>query len=102
MDLIILLALIVIIAFFFRDYKNVVYFLGIVEIFFRIIHFIGDHLKISELNKFINDYIPQSLFTMLGKYSNGLLYEILIWLLLAIFISLEIYLINISLKEENN
>ena len=88
MDLIILLALIVIIAFFFRDYKNVVYFLGIVEIFFRIIHFIGDHLKISELNKFINDYIPQSLFTMLGKYSNGLLYEILIWLLLAIFISL--------------
>ena len=94
MDLIILLALIVIIAFFFRDYKNVVYFLGIVEIFFRIIHFIGDHLKISELNKFINDYIPQSLFTMLGKYSNGLLYEILIWLLLAIFISLEVYLIK--------
>lgn len=99
MDLIILLALIVIIAFFFRDYKNVVYFLGIVEIFFRIIHFIGDHLKISELNKFINDYIPQSLFTMLGKYSNGLLYEILIWLLLAIFISLEIYLIKYFFKR---
>lgn len=99
MDLIILLALIVIIAFFFRDYKNVVYFLGIVEIFFRIIHFIGDHLKISELNKFINDYIPQSLFTMLGKYSNGLLYEILIWLLLAIFISLEVYLIKYFFKR---
>lgn len=99
MDLIILLALIVIIAFFFRDYKNVVYFLGIVEIFFRIIHFIGDHLKISELNKFINDYIPQSLFTMLGKYANGLLYEILMWLLLAIFISLEVYLIKYFFKR---
>lgn len=99
MDLIILLVLIIIIAFFFRDYKNVVYFLGIVEIFFRIIHFIGDHLKISELNKFINDYIPQSLFTMLGKYANGLLYEILMWLLLAIFISLEVYLIKYFFKR---
>lgn len=99
MDLIILLILIVIIAFFFRDYKNVVYFLGIVEIFFRILHFIGDHLKIVEFNKFINDYIPTSLFSMLGKYANGLLYEILMWLLLACFISLEVYLVKYFFKR---
>ena len=99
MDLIILLILIVVIAFFFRDYKNVVYFLGIVEIFFRILHFIGDHLKIVELNKFINDYIPTSLFSMLGKYANGLLYEILMWLLLACFISLEVYLVKYFFKR---
>ena len=100
MDLIILLVLIIIIAFFFRDYKNVVYFLGITEIFFRILHFIGDHLKIvTEVNKVINAYIPTSLFTMLGKYANGLLYEILMWLLLACFISLEVYLVKYFFKR---
>lgn len=100
MDLIILLVLIVIVAFFFKDYKNVVYFLGIVEIFFRIIHFIGDHLKVVELNQVINKYIPSSLFSMLGKYSNGLLYEILMWLLLLCFISLEVYLVKYFFKRK--
>lgn len=99
MDLIIILGLIIIIAFFFRDFKNIVYFLGIVEIFFRIIHFIGDHLKIVELNHFINKYIPSSLFNMLGKYANGLLYEVLIWGLLIIFIFLEYYLIKYFFKR---
>lgn len=100
MDLIIILILIVIAACFFRDYKNVVYLLGIIEIFFRILHFIGDHLKlIPELNKIINAYIPTSLFTMLGKYSSGLLYEILMWMLLAVFISFEVYLIRYFLKR---
>ncbi|MBP3461293.1 MAG: hypothetical protein J6K21_02670 [Bacilli bacterium] len=99
MDLIILLVLIVAIAFFFKDYKNVVYFLGIVEILFRIIHFIGDHLKIIELNQFINKYIPSSLFTMLGKYADGLLYEILMWILLICFVSLEVYLVKYFFKR---
>lgn len=100
MDLIIILVLIVIAAFFFRDYKNVVYLLGIIEIFFRILHFIGDHFKIvPEVNKIVNEYIPTSLFTMLGKYANGLLYEILMWMLLAIFISLEVYLIKYFFKR---
>ena len=99
MDLIILLVLIVVVAFFFKDYRNVVYFLWIVEIFFRILHFIGDHLKIVELNQFINKYIPSSLFSMLGKYSSGLLYEILMWLLLGCFISLEVYLVRYFFKR---
>ena len=99
MDLIILLVLIVAIAFFFKDYKNVVYFLGIVEILFRIIHFIGDHLKIIELNQFINKYIPSSLFTRLGKYADGLLYEILMWILLICFVSLEVYLVKYFFKR---
>lgn len=99
MDLVVLLVLIIVIAFFYRDYKNVVYFLGIVEIFFRIIHFIGDHLKITGLNKIVDEYIPTSLFTMLGKYANGLLYEILMWLLLFCFISFEVYLIKYFFKR---
>ena len=60
MDLIILLALIVIIAFFFRDYKNVVYFLGIIEIFFRLVHRIAELINLAGFQSFVNEYIPSS------------------------------------------
>ena len=99
MDLIIILVLIAIICFFFRDYKHAVYFIGIIEILFRVIHFIGDHLGVKDVNKVINEYVPDSLFSVLAHYSSGLLYEILMWLLVAMFISLEVYLVRYFFKR---
>ena len=99
MDLIIILILIAVIVFFFRDFKHTAYFFGIVEIFFRLLHFIADHIHIPELSKFINQYIPSSLFTMLGKYANGLLYEILMWGLFAYFCALLVYLVMYFFKR---
>ena len=99
MDLIILLVLIIVVCFFFRDYKHAVYFLGIVELFFRLIHFIADHVPVKELSSFINKYIPASLFNVLSKYSSGLLFEILMWLLFACFVSLLVYLVRYFFKK---
>lgn len=99
MDLIVFVILLIIILIWFKDYHNMVYFLGISEIFFRIMHFIGDNLGINEVNNVINKYIPSSLFQILAKYSNGLLYTILCWGLLVCFIVLEINLIKYFLKR---
>lgn len=99
MDLIIFLVLIAIIVFFFRDFKHTAYFFGIVEIFFRLLHFLADHIKITEFSRFIYKNIPNSLFTMLGKYANGLLYEILMWLLFGYFVALLVYLIRYFFKR---
>ena len=99
MDLIIILLLLAVIVFFFRDFKHTAYFLGIVELFLRLLHFLADHLQVAELSKFINKYIPNSLFTMLGKYANGLLYEILMWVLFAYFCALLVYLIRYFFKR---
>ena len=99
MDLIIILALIIVIAFFFRDYKHAVYFLGICEILFRLIHFIGDNLHIKPLNEFIDNYIPSSLFSIIAHYSSGLLYEILKWVLVILFGSFLVYLIRYFFKR---
>ena len=54
MDLIILVVLVLIILIWFRNFNSFVYFLGIAEIFFRIMHFIGDNLGIKEVNNVIN------------------------------------------------
>ncbi len=100
MDLIIFLVFIAIIIFWTKDFKFFIYFLGIAELFFRLMHFIADNLKIAELSNFIRNYIPESIFNILAKYSNGLFYEILCWALFAAFVTLEVYLVKYLLKRK--
>ena len=99
MDLIIFLFLIAVIVFFFRDFKHTVYFFGIVEILLRLLHFLADHIPVKEVSNFISKNLPSSLFEMLGKYANGLLYEILMWLLFAYFVAFLVYLIRYFFKR---
>ena len=49
MDLVILIVLIVIVVCAYKDIKFVTYLLGILEIFFRIMHYLGDNLPIIGL-----------------------------------------------------
>ncbi len=99
MDLIILLVLVAVIVFFFKDFKSVVYFIGIIEIFFHLIHFIGDKLGIIAINQFINDYIPSTILEILARYSAGLLYDIFEWLFVFLFIAFLFYLIKYFIKK---
>ena len=46
MDLLILIVLIVIVVCAYRDVKFVSYLFGILEIFFRIVHYLGDNIPI--------------------------------------------------------
>lgn len=99
MDLVILVILLIIILIWFKNFNSFVYFLGITEIFFRIMHFISANIGIKEVSNVINTYIPSSLFSLLAKYSNGLLYTILSWGLLICFIILEVSLIKYFFKR---
>lgn len=98
MELIIFLILLVIVIAFFRDIKFVVYFLGILEIFFRIIHYLGDHITFININTFINNYIPTSLFAIINKYTVGIVNEIMSWVLVAGFILFLVYLVKYFFK----
>lgn len=100
MELVVLLVLIVLVIVLLKDIKWVTYLLGIIEIFLRIVHYIGDHLKIAELNNFINGYLPNSLFSVLSKYSSGIVYDILSWILLGFFIFFLCYLVRYLLKRK--
>ena len=94
MDLAVLLILIIIVVLVLKDVKWVTYLIGIVEIFLRLIHYIGDNLKIASLNNFINEYFPTSIFAILGKYSSGVVYDILSWVLVLFLIWFLIYLVK--------
>ena len=94
MDLIILLILIVIVVMVYRDVKYLVYLLGILELFFRLVHHIGDTLGINSINNVINKYIPASLFFLFEKYTTGIVYDIISWSLMLAFCAFLYYLVK--------
>lgn len=98
--LILLVILIIIVGFYFKNFKSVVYFLGIVEIFFRLIHKIAILLGIKDFILFINKYIPSSLESVIDTYSSGILNTVLIWILLFLFVYFEWYLITYWVKKK--
>ena len=100
MDLIIVILLIIVGAIFYKDGKFVVYLIGAMEVFFRLIHYIGDHIKFINLNSFINKVFPSSLFSMFRKYSSGIIYSIIAWTLVLAFILFLYYLIIYLIKKK--
>lgn len=100
MDLIIIILLIVGVVVIYKDVKFVTYLIGILEIFFRLIHYIGDNITFINLNPFVNKYIPYSLFSIIEKYTSGVVSAIISWLLVAVFIMFLVYLVKYLIKKK--
>ena len=98
MDLVIVIALLAVVIFIYKNVHFVVYLLGVLEIFFRLIHYIGDNIPFLNMNPFINKYIPTSLFSIISKYTTGVVEIILSWLLVLSFVMLLIYLVKYLFK----
>lgn|SRR5574344_894332 len=100
MDLIILLGLIVVVVVVYRDIKFVVYLLGILEIFFRLVHYLGDNIPVVRINPFVDIYIPKSIFSIINKYTVGIVGDIMSWTLVLCFIVFLIYLVKYFIKKK--
>lgn len=77
-DVIILLIVVLLIAFIFKKPSNAIIFLGLIDIFLRIINFIGNNTS-KDINAIINKYFPSSIEGLVMKYSSGTLETILVW-----------------------
>lgn len=94
MDLVIIFILLVLVAMFFRKFKSFIYALAIIEVFFKILTFIKNNIGIIELSNLIDKYIPESIINVLGRYSSGLFYTILVWGFVACMICFLVYLVK--------
>ena len=98
--LILLVVAIIIVGLFFKDFKSVVYFLGIIDITFRLFHKLIELIQIKFLTEFVTNYIPSSLESIINHYSTGILNTILIWVLFLLYLYFLIYLIKYWLKKK--
>ena len=99
MDLVVIVILVVIVVAVFKDWRLIIYSLGTLEVFFRLIHHIGDKLNLISINPFVDKYIPDSLYNVLAKYTDGIIYDILSWCLIIVFIMFLVYLVKYIIRR---
>lgn len=96
-DLVVLLVILAVVIFFFKRFSSFVYSIAIIDIFLRILTFLKNN-TVPELKALIGKYFPESVASIIGKYSDGIFYTILMWayvIIFAIFLGyITIYFIN--------
>ncbi|MGN1000406.1 MAG: hypothetical protein ACI4OG_00530 [Bacilli bacterium] len=97
-DLAIVLILLIVVVVFFRKFSSFVYAFAIIDIFLRIMTFIK-YNTVPELKSLIGRYLPESIGAIIGRYSSGLLYTILMWIYVIIFIIFLSYITSYFIKK---
>ena len=98
--LIILVITIILVGLYFKDFKSVVYFLGIIDIFFHLLHKLISLIDIEIITNFVKEYIPNSIESIINYYSSGILNTVLIWVLFFLYVYFEIYLVKYWIKKK--
>lgn len=84
----------------FRRFSRFVYYIGIVDIFLKLLDYIANNVPITFLTNFINKYFPNSVASIIRSYTTGIFTTVLIWGLVIIYVILLFYLLKIFLKKK--
>lgn len=101
MDIVVIVLVIAAIAvMIFKKFSNVIYYIGIIDIFLRILDFIANNIPVPVVSNFINSYFPNSVSHIIDMYSSGIFTTVLLWLLCVVYIILLFYLVRIFWKKK--
>ena len=84
----------------FKRFSSLVYYIGIVDIFLRVLDFIANNIPVPVLSNFINNYFPNSISHIIEMYSSGIFTTVLLWALYIIYMILLFYLIRTFWKKK--
>lgn len=100
-DLIVFILLVIAVVVFFRNFSSFVYFVVIMDILYRLLHFLSDNLKVPELTALIDKYVPKDVVGLIGNYigTKGIFYTILIWFMFFMYCIFLFYIIRTFVKK---
>ena len=98
-DLVVLIVLLILVIFVVRRFSSFVYSLAIIDIFLRIITYIGQHVPVPELKALISKYFPQSVPYILDRYTGGIVLSILMWIYVFFYICFLVYITKYFIKK---
>ena len=84
---------------FKKQPKSIVYYITIMDMFFRILSFISSNIPIKVISNFINKYIPTSVNNIVESYTSGIFTTVLLWLLVVVYIIFLVSTVKIFLKK---
>lgn len=99
-DLIVLIVLMLIVVMFFKRFSSFVFFMAIIDIFLRICSFIRDNIPLRDVANIIAKYLPSNIFSIIDKYTNGIVTVILNWCFVFIMTIFLGYIIKIFLNKK--
>ena len=100
LDAVIVIALVIFAVCWFRRFSKLVYAFAIIDIFLRLLHFIAVNLGIKAFTRWVNKYFPASIPSIIGKYSSGVVYTILLWIYIVLMVFFLGYTIRTFIRKK--
>jgi len=101
LDALIVVVLIFLFVFFFkRTFSGVIYAFAITDIFLRLVSFIKHHITASDIIHVLDKYFPENIPAIMAKYTEGILYKILLWVYFGLMCIFLFYIIRTFIRKK--
>jgi hypothetical protein len=94
MELIVLGILVAISFIYFRKFSSIVYTICIFDILLRIITKVETMISVEKYSFYVNKYIPESIMSVIDKYTSGTVYTVANWVYVSIYLIFIILIIK--------
>ena len=99
-DLVIVLVLIIVAFAWFRRFSKTVYAIAIIDIFFRLIHYISANIGIPGFHGWVKRIFPKSIPGLLSQYMSGTLLLVFIWIYICLMIVFLFYVTRTFIRKK--
>lgn len=99
-DLVALVVLFVFVIIYSKRFQTYIFGFGMVDILFRILNIINGYIPIKEVRVFINTYIPESVPSVINKYTSGIFKIVLIWIYVVIMAIFLYFIVKLFIKRK--
>ena len=99
-DLVALIVLIVFVVIYSKRFQTYIFGFGMIDILFRILNIINGYIPIKEVKTFINTYIPESVPSVINKYTKGVANIGLTWIYVIIMAIFLYFIVKLFIKRK--
>ncbi len=100
LDLVVLVVLLVFVIIYSKRFQTYIFGFGMIDILFRILNIINGFIPAKEVRKFINIYVPESVPSVINKYTSGIFNTVLIFVYVIIMAIFLFYIVKIFIKRK--
>ena len=99
-DLVALVVLIVFVVIYSKRFQTYIFGFGMIDVLFRILNIINGYIPFKEVKTFINTYIPESVPSIINKYTKGIANMGLIWIYVIIMAIFLYFIVKLFIKRK--
>lgn len=99
-DLIIVAVLIIVAFAWFRRFSKTVYAIAIIDIFFRLVHYVSSNIGIPGFHSWVKRLFPKSIPGLLANYMSGTVLIVFEWIYVGFMIVFLFYVVRAFLRKK--